>query len=622
MVIKNLENSIHSLVDGEEKIEALIALSKNISVDDASRALQLLDEALVVSRKIESRKGVADCLVGVVKLKQGEIKFDTIIQMLIEALDLYKSLNDLEGELVVLNSFGNYYSLERQHDKAFEYLFEAKQKIISNSQASVGNQIQTNINIGHAYARSQKHESAIEYYSLGAKLSEGSGNELILAHTLSNLGGCYYTTKEYDKALAFFSKALSIGEKNNFVRIVILTLNSLANVYHDLKNFDQAIDCYDRSILLNNNMYEVSRFFSLKGKANTLIEKKRPREAIVLLEDALQISTNGNYESELEYIFLFLSNAYALNEEYKLAWEYSLKHREALNKKREKEQSERILELEKMSLRQETEIERLKNVELKEANREIVSSIEYAKHLQRAFQISNERMKKILPNSFGVFNPKDIVSGDFYWAAEISEGSLVAAADCTGHGIPGAIMTIINKNLLDDAVEKKKLSIPCEILEDVHKSLLSKVGQNKSESNPMVRDGMDIALCLFNLDKSELQYAGANRPLYLVRDGILYEYSSTKASIGGHSAYDQVFINNKIKIFKDDMFYIFSDGYADQFGGEKDKKFTTKRFKELLVSVSKKSLDDQRRILTSTIENWTIGERPQTDDILVIGIRV
>jgi len=231
-------------------------------------------------------------------------------------------------------------------------------------------------------------------------------------------------------------------------------------------------------------------------------------------------------------------------------------------------------------------------------------------------------MKKILPNSFGVFNPKDIVSGDFYWAADVSEGSLVAAADCTGHGVPGAIMTIINKNLLDDAVEKMKLSSPNEILENVHKSLLEKVGQNKGENNPLVRDGMDIALCLFNFDKNELQYAGANRPLYLVRDGILFEYTATKASIGGYSPYDQVFVNNKIKIFKDDMFYIFSDGFVDQFGGDKDKKFTSKRFKELLVSVSKKSLEDQRRIITSAIENWTIGNRRQTDDILVIGIKV
>lgn len=256
------------------------------------------------------------------------------------------------------------------------------------------------------------------------------------------------------------------------------------------------------------------------------------------------------------------------------------------------------------------------NKKISEANKEITDSINYAKRIQYAILPQQDKIKKALTESFILYRPKDIVSGDFYWFAEIGNKKLLAVADCTGHGVPGAFMSMIGTSLLNRIVNEKKVFSPSEILYELNIGIIEALKQKETET----RDGMDIALiCMEGLI---VEYAAANRSLYLIRNSELVEYKPTKSAIGGYYVGEEKkFVNNRIDVQKNDFVYMSTDGYSDQFGGEKNKKLTTKNFKNLLVEYSPLSMDDQKIKLDRFLENWK-GQQEQIDDVLVIGIKI
>lgn len=252
-------------------------------------------------------------------------------------------------------------------------------------------------------------------------------------------------------------------------------------------------------------------------------------------------------------------------------------------------------------------------------NEEIRSSILYAKRIQNAVLPEERILNQILQDYFILFKPRDIVSGDFYWMARKNGKSIVVAADCTGHGVPGAFMSMLGVSLLNEIVNKyddlKANQILDYLREDVKKTL-SQTGKLDE-----TKDGMDLALCIHDTENNRIEYAGAYNSLYMIRDCELIEYKADKMPIGIHAGVEVPFTNHEIEIQKGDAFYLFSDGYADQFGGEKGKKFRSKPFKRLLVGIHYKSMPEQKKILDKTIENWK-GDFDQIDDMLVIGFRV
>jgi serine phosphatase RsbU (regulator of sigma subunit) len=267
-----------------------------------------------------------------------------------------------------------------------------------------------------------------------------------------------------------------------------------------------------------------------------------------------------------------------------------------------------------------------KNDSLEEAYKEIqaqkkhtTDSIIYAKRIQNAILPPLTLIEKILPNHFLLYKPKDIVSGDFYWADKTQNKTIIAAVDCTGHGVPGAFMSIIGSNQLDYAVRTKKAKTAAEILDSLNEGVETALRQETGHVN--IRDGMDIALCLIDFKTLELEFAGANNPLYLVRNGELTTYKADKNAIGSYSEYpDKKYTNHEIQLQKDDVIYIFSDGYADQFGGPKGRKFMYSNFKELLTKIAPLPIEEQHVIVDEEFENWR-GTEVQVDDILVIGIK-
>ena len=253
---------------------------------------------------------------------------------------------------------------------------------------------------------------------------------------------------------------------------------------------------------------------------------------------------------------------------------------------------------------------------VEEKNRDITDSINYASRIQNAILPPTGSFKKHLPDSFILYLPKDIVAGDFYWMEKVENTVIFAAADCTGHGVPGAMVSVVCHGALNRAVREFNLVEPAKILDKVRELVIETFDKGGED----VRDGMDIALCSLDVSNGELQYAGANNSLYYVQDGTLSEIKANKEPIG---MYDKKspFTNHQLSLEKGDVIYLFSDGYADQFGGEKGKKFKYKTLKNLLLQNSTEAMETQESILNEEFVKWR-GEIDQVDDVCVIGVRV
>ncbi len=274
---------------------------------------------------------------------------------------------------------------------------------------------------------------------------------------------------------------------------------------------------------------------------------------------------------------------------------------------------------------------------VKERTREITDSIDYAQRIQDAVLPGKEYLDQIMPEYFVFYKPKDVVSGDFYWIKEVNSSLIVIAADCTGHGVPGAFMSMLGITLLDEQLGKTRLEPPGKILDNLRSKVKEMLAQNGQVEEQ--KDGMDMAMAIIDKEKKELQFAGAHNPLYLIRNSShtkgtetgleasltsngsqLFELKGDRQPIGVYWE-ETKFTTHRIQLMDHDTLYVFTDGFIDQFGGEHRKKFKSKRFKELLLSFQQEPMDKQKQLLDETIENWR-KDIEQIDDICIIGIRL
>lgn len=255
---------------------------------------------------------------------------------------------------------------------------------------------------------------------------------------------------------------------------------------------------------------------------------------------------------------------------------------------------------------------------MQEKNKEILDSINYAQRIQQALLPDEAELQLYFPESFVLFKPKDIVSGDYYWITQKDNNIFYATADCTGHGVPGGFMSMLGSSFLNELVNEKEITEPAEILNSLRERVMSALRQTGSVGEN--KDGMDIVLCRIDKNKKELVYAAANNGFYLVRNGEIHEYKPDKMPIG-HYFDMKPFSQRTISLMPGDSIYTFTDGYADQFGGPKGKKFKYLSLNKLILENSAKTMREQCNILSSTYEEWK-GSFEQTDDVCVIGVRV
>jgi serine phosphatase RsbU (regulator of sigma subunit) len=269
-------------------------------------------------------------------------------------------------------------------------------------------------------------------------------------------------------------------------------------------------------------------------------------------------------------------------------------------------------------------IEEQKHV-VEEKNKEITDSINYAKRIQEAILPSRKSLNDNLKNGFVLYKPKDIVAGDFYWLETVNSINpniiYFAAADCTGHGVPGALVSVVCSNAISKALLEEGITETGKILDRTRELVIEKF--SKSEEN--VKDGMDISLCRLDISTKKLQWSGANNPIWLIRkngEGVheLFETKADKQPIGNYADI-RPFTTHDIELKEGDSIYVFTDGFQDQFGGEKGKKFKASKLKELLLSVQNEKMDDQKLLIDDTFEKWR-GNLEQNDDVCLIGVKL
>jgi PAS domain S-box-containing protein len=286
-------------------------------------------------------------------------------------------------------------------------------------------------------------------------------------------------------------------------------------------------------------------------------------------------------------------------------------------------------------IRMEKEIEVQKNI-IEQKNKDITDSINYARRIQQAILPTDEEMTEVVNDHFVFYRPKDIVSGDLYWATNVTttpkneppkKFAIIAAVDCTGHGVPGAFMSIVGHTILEQTITEPSVNSPAQALDYLNKGVIKTLKQ-KANDDFSIKDGMDIALCAINLTNRTLEFAGANNPVYVVRGNELIEIKGDKQPIGAYLTNPKPFTNHEMKLEKGDCIYIFTDGIPDQFGGPKGKKYKYKKMQEILLANHTKPMQEQRAEIEKSIDNWmkyeagASGAYEQTDDMLIIGIRV
>jgi serine phosphatase RsbU (regulator of sigma subunit) len=473
------------------------------------------------------------------------------------------------------------------------------------------------------------YERSRKYYQRSLEISREDEllDNNITAYNLIGLGCCAKEDELLEEARLYFENAL---QKSNEYRQWMQRsrcLFEIGLIFQLQKGFESATNYISESLLLRRAHHSVPGMISCL-MALTEIEKDQGnfRKAVEYVNEALEHSQLLGSKTKLFQCYEKLSSLYRTLQDYEKAFMYLEKFHQMRSEVYGERSNNRIKELEsnflKLRSEKEAEIQRLINVELKNANEviqtkneEILSSVQYARLIQQAILPSDEHLMDYLPHHFVLYLPKDIVAGDFYWIEILDDKILFAVADCTGHSVPGAMMSVMCSTALSRAVKEFNLSSPALILDKTAEILT----ESFAKSSSSLKDGMDLALCCFDPKKQQITFAGAQRPIWLFRQGELIEFKGDKQPIGAFEE-RQAFSEIDLSVEKGDTLYLFTDGFVDQFGGTNSKKFKSVQLKELLQHIQNERLPVQQEQLLASFNNWK-GSEDQTDDICFLGIR-
>jgi serine phosphatase RsbU (regulator of sigma subunit) len=552
--------------------------------------------------------------------------------------------------------------LYKQAIEQFEASLDINQKLGNqNGVASINQQI------GMIYADQEQYHTSLQYFDKALQMRRQQGDKSTLANALINVAVAYNNVEDYKQAITHLEEALGIVQELKEVGLIRSCCAMLAENYEKLGDADKSFEYFNLYASLEKKLQQEQIRRKEQETEKKIVEMQEVTEKVMadnkvkekklfLAEQALRLTEALNREKEARIDVLKkekqLKDLALKEKEARLKNELLLKNsfiggftlvgllavmlfmgysmKQKANQKLSTQNTEIISqkeEISKKSLALENAL-----TDLKGKSRKITQSITYAKRIQQAMLPEEEQLQRYLPESFILFKPKDIVSGDFYWFAETSmpfqethfESSasrkfIIAAIDCTGHGVPGAFMSMIGYNLLDEIVARG-VHTAGDILKELHHKVNRALKQDETENN----DGMDMSLCVVDPERKVLEFAGAKNPLVYIENGNLHLIKGDKKGIGGKSSGEyRDFTTHEVPLEGVASFYIFSDGYQDQFGGEKKRKFMSKQLRKLLHRIHDLPMEKQKKVLNHTIENWRrVANELQVDDILVMGFRL
>lgn len=574
---------------------ALAYKNLGILMDEAGnmpKSVENYQLAIRYYKKAHDEMGVAKSEANIGILYRDLKRNTEAIQKFRESNKIFIKNGFLQGQLIIYQNISICYEYMNKLDSATVNI-ERALKIMNELQM-----VDPNVygNYANIFMKQKNYQKAIEYYEKAIKIlgSDGRGTTWT-----DNMGMAYYHQKQYPKALPLLIASIE-NSPNIYNANTMTTHFHLASLYYAMKEYKKGFEIQRTYIDIKDSIFSLENAKQLSELTKKYDSDKKK---IQIENQKKQIKS----EQTQKYFFagsmiVFIGLGFLLFR--------SLKQQNRANK---------------IILEQKSLVENQKDA-LQHKNREILDSITYAKRLQDAILPAVEYWHKTLPESFILYKPKDIVAGDFYWLethtisrGEVSEDYLFfAAADCTGHGVPGAMVSVICCNALNRSVLEFNLVEPGKILDKTRELVISTF--NKSVEN--VKDGMDISLGCLNVKTKELLWSGANNPLWIVPAGSdeIIEWKADKQPIGAYTD-EKPFNTHSMILEPKTTIYLFTDGYADQFGGENGKKFKYKQFKDSILAIHNRPMNEQKEHLETTFENWK-GELEQVDDVCVIGIRI
>ncbi|HBS85653.1 MAG: hypothetical protein A2W91_14180 [Bacteroidetes bacterium GWF2_38_335] len=625
--------------------------------------------------------------------------YDESYKYFLHALKLHEGRPKSYALGSIYMNLGVFVDNQGRNDEALKYYLKALDSFTGeNSLSSVSN---TYNNIGCVYEEKKNFDKALEYYRMALSINEKLGFKNGIALVYGNIGSIHKNRNNTDSAMYYYQKAVKIYEEIQYVDALATTYNSLGMLYGGMKNYPKAIEYLEKGFkigmeiqnpaVIKNAAEELSIIYSNTGNYKLSLEyhihyknysdsldteesiqeitqlqmqyefdKERKvaeieKEKTQKLHDAEIDSKNAKIDQQrtltASFIVLFVlmcGFAFFIYRSYrhkrKMNMMLSQQKEEILEKNEELQQQKEEIQAQRDEIEAQRDLATSQRDQIIYQKKEITDSIHYARRIQTAVLPDKKLLNSFFAEAFILFRPRDIVSGDFYWFTRVDEKVLFAVADCTGHGVPGAFMSMLGVTLLDEIVTKQRIKNPAEILNRLRDNIIVALKQQEHESNnektgtlSAVRDGMDISLCLYDPASGELVFAGANSPGYLIprkdstAERLIVEIKPDKMPVGLYLKETTDFSFQTVNISKGDMLFLFSDGYADQFGGSDKKtggrKFLNSRFKELLSEIAAKPADEQEKALNNALDNWMnpAGNHSisyeQVDDILVMGIK-
>lgn len=607
----NWEQSLY-IFDSLEDDNGFANISGNLGVcyfnmGNESKATEYHLEALKIAEIKNDSTRMATCLLNLgavlsLKSENSEIA----LKYFTDAFKIGQSINYPVLAGICLINIGNIYFETGLKDSALIYF--NKSLLFFEDDIDIATSLSF---IGKIYSEQGNYKTALEYMNNALEKATNNSSQLEIAQILLKIAYSYIKQGNHRLALENLHRALIIAKEIESHYEIRDAYEGLSLTYANLNDYNNA---YKYSILLgsidktiyniksDDKVRNIMYSFELDKKQNQI----ELQESKIIAKDAM-IKQQKTYRNALgigllAVILIIIVVVYA----------YILKRKD---NKKILEQNEKIIQA---------------NKELKELNEtatiqkdEIISSINYAQRIQSAILPPETYITELLNENFILFKPKDIVSGDFYWVKQVKHYILLVAADCTGHGVPGAFMSMLGISYLNEIVQRRGITQANQVLNELRKQIKQSLRQSGQRHES--RDGIDMALCVIDTKRNVLQFSGAYNPLYIITTvngkPELKEFKADTMPIGVHFLKDKPFTNHEIKLEIGDTFYIFSDGYIDQIGGEENKRFSSKRFKKMLLDIHDLAMYEQKEIVSKTLEDW-MGENPQRDDILVLGARL